>query len=311
MALSSPASLVVRDLTKRYGAVEAVRGVSFAIAPGEIYGLLGPNGAGKTSIIETILGLRAPDSGSITLNGVDALAHPAQTRREIGAQLQFASLQDKLTPREALASFAAFYESAASVEELLGQFSLTDKAAASFDSLSGGQKQRLFLALAMVNRPKLLVLDEPTAGLDPKSRHELHESIRRLKADGRSVLVCTHYLEEAHLLCDRIGILHEGQLVASGTPDDLIAGSAAKTRLIFRTRKPVDAADVGSLAEVLDQYVHHDGWRVSTADANRTISALVQKLAADDNEMLDLQIQRPSLEDVFLELTKTIWSDTP
>ncbi len=311
MASSSPASLLVRDLTKRYGAVEAVRGVSFAVAPGEIYGLLGPNGAGKTSIIEIILGLRSPDSGSITLNGVDALAHPAKTRREIGAQLQFASLQDKLTPQEALQCFAAFYENAAPVEELLEQFSLTNKAAASFDSLSGGQKQRLFLALAMVNRPKLLVLDEPTAGLDPKSRRELHELIKRLKADGRSVLVCTHDLDEAHLLCDRVGILHEGRLVASGSPEELIAGSAAKTRLTFRTRQPLDAADVGALAEVLDQYVHDNGWCVSTTDANRTISALVQKLAADGNEMLDLQIQRPSLEDVFLELTKTMWSKLP
>jgi ABC-2 type transport system ATP-binding protein len=163
----------------------------------------------------------------------------------------------------------------------------------------------------MVNRPRLLVLDEPTAGLDPKSRRELHELIRQLKADGRSVLVCTHFLDEAHLLCDRIGILHEGRLVASGSPEELIAGSAAKTRLTFRTRRRLDAADVGALAEVLDQYVHDDGWRVSTADANRTISALVQKLAADGNEMLDLQIQRPSLEDVFLELTKTTWSALP
>ncbi|MEO6994279.1 MAG: ABC transporter ATP-binding protein [Lacunisphaera sp.] len=311
MALSSPASLLVRDLTKRYGVVEAVRGVSFAIAPGEIYGLVGPNGAGKTSIIETILGLRPPDSGAVTLNGVDALAHPTRTRREIGAQLQFAALQDKLTPREALNCFAAFYENAAPVDELLEQFSLTAKAAASFDSLSGGQKQRLFLALAMVNRPQLLVLDEPTAGLDPKSRRELHEQIRRLKADGHSVLICTHYLDEAQLLCDRIGILHEGRIVATGSPEELIAGSMAKTRLTFRTRKPMDAVDVGALSEVLDQSVHDDGWRVSTADANHTISALVQKLAAEGNEMLDLQIQRPSLEDVFLELTKTSWSELP
>lgn len=309
--MSSPASLLVRDLTKRYGEVEAVRGVSFEIGPGEIYGLLGPNGAGKTSIIETILGLRAPDSGSITVNGIDALAHPAQTRREVGAQLQFASLQDKITPRRALQCFGAFYTNSAPIEELLGQFSLLEKADASFDSLSGGQKQRLFLALAVVNRPKLLVLDEPTAGLDPKSRHELHESIRRLKADGRSVLVCTHYLDEAHHLCDRIGILHEGRLVASGSPDELIARAAAKTRLTFRTRRPLATAVVGALAAVADSQPLAGSWRVTTAEPNRTISSLVQTLEAGGNEMIDLQIQRPSLDDVFLELTKTAWSDAP
>jgi ABC-2 type transport system ATP-binding protein len=311
MALPSPACLSVRDLTKRYGPVEAVRGVSFEIGPGEIYGLLGPNGAGKTSIIETVLGLRTPDSGSITVNGIDALAHPTQTRREFGAQLQFASLQDKITPRRALQCFAAFYANSTPIEELLGQFALKDKADASFDSLSGGQKQRLFLALAMVNRPRLLVLDEPTAGLDPKSRRELHGLIKQLKADGRSVLVCTHYLEEAHHLCDRIGILHEGRLVASGTPEELIALAQAKTRLIFRTGKPLESVIVGALAAVLDSQPLDDGWRVTSDEPNRTISSLVQTLEASANEMLDLQIQRPSLDDVFLELTKTAWSDVP
>jgi ABC-2 type transport system ATP-binding protein len=311
MALPPPASLSVRELTQSYGAVAAVRGVSFEIGPGEIFGLLGPNGAGKTSIIEALLGLRQPDSGSVFLNGVDANAQPSEARRWVGAQLQFASLQDKITPRQALKCFAAFYRDAASIEELLGQFSLTEKATASFDSLSGGQKQRLFLALALVNRPQLLVLDEPTSGLDPKARHELHGFIKKLKAGGRSVLISTHYLDEAHELCDRIGILHEGKFVAQGAPDALIARSRALPRVSFRTRIPLDSDQVGGLASVLAQSLSSENWTVTTSDINRTISGLVGQLEASGNEMLDLQIKRPSLEDLFLELTSTAWVESP
>jgi len=312
MAPTSSVSLSVRELTKRYGAVEAVRGVSFDVAPGEIFGLLGPNGSGKTSTIECILGLREPDSGSVTLHGIDALAHPAQSRRVVGAQLQFASLHDKITPREALNCFAAFYPESAPVEELLTQFLPPGKTDVPFDSLSGGQKQRLFLALALVNRPHLLVLDEPTAGLDPLARRDLHEAILQLKSAGRSILLSTHYLEEAHQLCDRIGILHAGRLVALGTPDELIARSRALPRLTFRTLKPVDHSIVGALPAVTASESHEGGsWMVSTTQVNQTISSLVQKLDADGNEMLDLEIHRPSLEEVFMELTSTAWTESP
>jgi ABC-2 type transport system ATP-binding protein len=303
MPPSPTASISVRDLAKRYGSVKAVRGVSFEVAPGEIYGLLGPNGAGKTTTIECLLGLRRPDAGSINLGGIDALSQPSQARQLVGAQLQSASLQDKITPRQACRLFASFYREAAQVDELLAQFSLLAKADASFDSLSGGQRQRLFLALAFVNRPRLVVLDEPTAGLDPLSRRELHHLITSQKSAGIAVLLSTHYLEEAHLLCDRIGILHEGRIIASGTPGELIARSRAHPRLTFKTAQPLDAAQVAALPAVVNHQFQTNGWMLATREVNRTIRGLVQALEAGSNEMLDLQIHQPSLEDVFLELT--------
>lgn len=305
-----PASIRVGDLTKRYGPVPVVQGVGFAVAPGEIFGLLGLNGAGKTTIIECLLGLREPDSGSITLAGIDARAQPREARRRVGAQLQFAALQDQLTPRQALGLFASFYAGAAQPAELLAQFNLTAKADAPFASLSGGQRQRLFLALALVNQPAVLVLDEPTAGLDPHSRRELHRLILGLKAAGRAVLLSTHYLEEAHLLCDRIGILHGGRLVATATPAALIAGARAVPRISFRTSRPLDAALLATLPGVVSHGPQGDGWSLGTRDVNRSISGLVQRLEGNGNEMLDLQIHRPSLEDVFLELTGQTWSDS-
>lgn len=311
MSPPQPASLSVRELTKRYGKVEAVRGISFEVAPGKIFGLLGPNGAGKTSTIECLLGLREPDSGAISIGGIDALAQPAEARRLVGAQLQTAALQDKITPRQACRLFASFYPTAAGIDDQLEKFSLTAKADAPFDSLSGGQKQRLFLALAFIHQPRLVVLDEPTAGLDPQSRRELHQLIAGLKTDGRSVLLSTHYLEEAQLLCDRLGILHEGRIVASGTPDELIARSRAHPRLSFKTSRPLDAPRVAGLPAIVSHQATTQGWQVTTTEVNRTISGLVQTLEAGGNEMLDLQIHRPSLEDVFLELTGQAWSEAP
>jgi ABC-2 type transport system ATP-binding protein len=212
-------------LNKRYGAVAAVRDVSFDVAPGEIFGLLGPNGAGKTTMIECLLGLRRPDSGAIAIDGKDALAHGARARLRVGAQIQSAALQDAITPRQALRLFGSFYGASGRADKLIDRFRLSQKADARFDSLSGGQRQRLFLALAFVNDPKLVVLDEPTAGLDPRARRELHEFIRRTRADGKSVLLTTHFIEEAHVLCDRIGILHDGRLIALDKPDAIVASA--------------------------------------------------------------------------------------
>ena len=298
----------VRDLAKRYGAVEAVRGVSFTVAPGEIFGLLGPNGAGKTTTLECILGLRRPDAGAVTIGGIDALAHPEEARRLTGAQLQAAALQDQITAREALNLFAAFYRDPAPVDDLLGQFALAPKAGAPFASLSGGQKQRLFLALALVGNPRLLVLDEPTAGLDPQARRELHDLIAGLRAAGRTVLLSTHDLDEAHRLCDRLGILHEGRLIAVATPAKLIAGAAAGPQVAVTTARPLAPSFVGALPGVVGCEPRTAGWRLATSDVNQTIIALVQQLAQDGNELRDLQIVRPSLEDVFIELTGRPWA---
>lgn len=305
----SLAHVSVANLAKNYGPIAAVRNVSFELAPGEIFGLLGQNGAGKTTTIECLLGLQHPDAGQITINGINVLTEPMRARQRVGAQLQSAALQDKITPLEALQLFASFYAKPADTAQLLGQFELTGKARAPFASLSGGQKQRLFLALALVNDPKILILDEPTAGLDPQARRELHGIIANFKTAGRTILLCTHNLDEASTLCDRIGILHQGRLIANATPTELIARARTSPRVAFCTTRPLDAASIASLPGVTSHAPHSGGWQVNTTDVNRTISGLTRILEATGNEMLDLHILRPTLEDVFIELTGQAWAE--
>lgn len=298
----------VRDLTKRYGSVEAVRGISFDLRAGEIMGLLGPNGAGKTTTIECLLGLRRPDAGSFLIGELDAFARPAAAKKVIGAQLQASALQDKITVREALALIAAFHGSPASSVELLDQFGLRDQAGARFESLSGGQKQRLLLALAFVNRPRLLLLDEPTAGLDPTARRDLHRLITALRDSGRSVLLSTHYLEEAQQLCDRVAIIDAGRLVACDTPDNLVRQSKAQPRIRIRTTKPLDPVLLASLAGAVAARTSADETILHSADVGVTTTALVQALQQTNNSLLDLHVEHPSLDDVFLERTGKRWS---
>ena len=218
-------ALTVSGLSRRYGAVRAVDEIGFEIAAGELFGLLGPNGAGKTTAIECVLGLVRPDAGSIHVCGIDALARPQDARARIGAVLQATGLPDKITPREALDVFGAFYPNPLKTDALLDRFGLREKEGATYDTLSGGQKQRLALALAFVGDPQLLVLDEPAAGLDVQMRRELHGQIREIRAAGRAVLLATHDMNEAAQLCDRVAVIAGGKIVATGTPMKLIAGS--------------------------------------------------------------------------------------
>src|ERR1700682_3553038 len=220
-----PAKVIVRDLRKQYGGVQAASGVSFEVQDGEIFGLLGPNGAGKTTTIECVVGLREPDEGYIEVCGMDARLHPVEVKQKIGAALQTTALQDKITPREALRVFGGFYRQKTEPQQLLDRFALAGKGDAPFDTLSGGQRQRLALALAFVNNPELIFLDEPTTGLDPQSRRDLHAEIARMKREGHTVLLTTHQIDEAERLCDRIAIMDQGRIVAMGTPRDLIAQS--------------------------------------------------------------------------------------
>ena len=296
-------SLAIRDLVKTYGPIRAVDSVSLDIFPGEIFGLLGPNGAGKTSLLECALGLRLPDSGSVHIAGLDARLHPAAVKRTIGAVLQSTALQDAITPREALNLFAAFYPRPIPSSQLLDRFSLTDKADARFETLSAGQRQRLALALAFVNDPTLLFLDEPTSGLDPQVRRDLHDSIRHSRAEGRSILLTTHYIEEAHTLCDRIAILHQGRIVATGTPGDLIARSPSHPRLIIRTARPLDLDALTRLPGVIAATETAGSVSLQTKDTGPAIIELVRYLAQTANELLDLQVKNPSLEDIFIALT--------
>ena len=261
------AKVIVRDLKKRYDGVEAARGVSFEIQDGEIFGLIGPNGAGKTTTLECVIGLREPDAGSIEVCGIDARRHPREVKQKIGAALQTTSLQDQITPREALTLFGSFYSQRLPAGQLLDRFGLADKADAYFATLSGGERQRLALALAFVNRPELVFLDEPTSALDAQSRRDLHREILRMKEDGHTVLLTTHYIDEAEVLCDRIAVIHKGVIAASGGTRELIAASSA-----------LPTTTVGSLVRVLD---------------------------AQRIDITELHVQKASLEDVFLELTSS------
>jgi ABC-2 type transport system ATP-binding protein len=296
-------TVVVRDLQKRYGSIEAANGVSFDVRNGEIFGLIGPNGAGKTTTIECILGLREPDSGHVEVCGIDARRQPQAAKARAGAALQTTALQDRITPREALDLFGAFYERRAKTADLLDRFSLTAKADASVDSLSGGQRQRLALALAFVNQPDLVILDEPTSGLDPASRHELHGEIRRMKADGHTVLLSTHYLDEAEALCDRIAIIDRGRVVAIGTPAELVAGSSAMQAVTFTTSSPLDRAEVASLPAVRDVTIDGLHGRFTTSALSTSLSAFLTLADHAGASITDLHAQKATLEDVFLELT--------
>ena len=298
-----PAKVIVRDLRKRYGGIEAARGVSFEIQDGEIFGLLGPNGAGKTTTLECIIGLREPDSGSVEVCGIDARQRPREVKRKIGAALQTTSLQDKITPREALNLFGSFYERKSTAGQLLERFGLIDKADAAFDTLSAGQRQRLALALAFVNKPELVFLDEPTTGLDAQSRRELHGEILRMKHDGHTVLLTTHYMEEAESLCDRLAVIDKGAIVATGGTRELIAGSTAEPSITLTASRPLDRALFARVAGASDVTVRGGTVSFRAADANRAVADLLQILDAERLSILDLHVQKASLEDVFLELT--------
>jgi ABC-2 type transport system ATP-binding protein len=301
------ATVNIRDLRKRYDGVEAVRGVSFAIQPGEIFGLLGPNGAGKTTTVECIVGLREPDAGELEVCGLDARRQPRDVKQKVGVALQTTSLQDKITPREALRLFGAFYRSRAGSVELLERFALSDKADAHVDTLSGGQRQRLALALAFVNRPELVFLDEPTTGLDPQSRRELHASILQMKRDGYTVLFTTHYLDEAEALCDRVAIIDHGRIVATGAPRELIAQTSGRQSVRLTTSRPIKAERLATLPAIANLQVdaaEAATARFETSNAVETLAALTRVIAEVRVDVLELHVRKASLEDVFLRLTR-------
>ena len=306
---SGERKVVVRDLHKHYGDVHAARGVSFEILDGEIFGLLGPNGSGKTTTLECIIGLREPDGGAIEVCGVDARRHPQDVKQKIGAALQTTSLQDKITPREALTLFGSFYRRKSAAGDMLERFALGPKADAPFDTLSGGQRQRLALALAFVNRPELVFLDEPTTGLDPQSRRDLHAEVVRMKQDGHTVLLTTHYIEEAEHLCDRIGVIDHGRIIATGTPRELIARSTARQSVSLTTTPALRAEDVAPVTGVEDVVWEGDRVRFTTAEATRSVASLMTVIEARGVSITELQVRKATLEDVFIELTGSALRD--
>jgi ABC-2 type transport system ATP-binding protein len=293
----------VHNLTKHYGPVQALRGVSFEVQEGEVFGLLGPNGAGKTSTVEILEGLRPPDGGIVSVCGLDPQTPGDAFKQEIGAVLQATALPDKLRVGEAISMFASFYKRRRDPAALLKRFGLEEKRNTFYSQLSGGQKQRLALAMSLVNEPRVLFLDEPTAGLDPQVRREIYTIIEELKKERKTILLTTHYIEEAEKLCDRVAVVDQGRVIAQGTPRELKQRSAGTTRIELRLARPETDAALKQLEGVADCRASDGVYVVHSTRVPQTIVSLVKYLEANGNELSSLDIAAPSLEDVFLELT--------
>jgi ABC-2 type transport system ATP-binding protein len=290
----------VEGLTKSYGATSAVEGVSFQVGEGEIFGILGPNGAGKTTTVEILQGLRSPDGGLVRVLGLDPARQTHQLRRRIGSQLQESALPDRIKVWEALDLFASVTPGAADWQLLLERWGLTGKAKASFASLSGGQRQRLFVALALVGAPEVVFLDELTQGLDPAARRVAWELIREIRDAGTTVVLVTHYMDEAEQLCDRVAVVDQGRVIALGTPEELIARSRA-TRTVRFSADHQDLAWLDAVEHV-EKVVRH-GEAVEVIGTGPVLALVASGLVAHGIAPEDLRVEQPALEDVFLELT--------
>jgi len=295
--------LEARDLVKRYGSVEALRGVSFSVLEGEVFGLLGPNGAGKTTTVEILEGLRGADGGTARVCGLDPQRDSVALKHEIGGALQSTALPDKLRVGEALRLFAGFYRRHRNPGELLKRFGLEGKRHAFYGQLSGGQKQRLALAMALVNNPRILFFDEPTAGLDPQARREIYDIIEELRGEKKTIVYTTHYIEEAERLCDRVAVVDQGKVIALGTPRELKERSGNSTRIEVRLAKPAEDEALRGLEGVVDCRLFDGSHVLHSRRPPQTIVALVKYLEAQGNELASLEIAAPSLEDAFIELT--------
>lgn len=292
----------VSELRKSYGGRPVVDGVSFAVQEGEIFGVLGPNGAGKTTTVECVEGLRVPDAGRVRVTGLDPIADHEKVARVLGAQLQQSELQAKLTVREALELYASFHARPADWRPLAERLGLTGRLTTRFAKLSGGQKQRLFIALALIGNPRIVVLDELTTGLDPRARRDTWDLIEDIRANGVTVLLVTHFMEEAQRLCDRIAVIDKGRVAALDTPAGLIRRSAGATVISFTPSAPLDDADLNALP-ALASVEHHDG-RVTLSGTDETVSAVLTLLARLHITAHQLRVTEATLDDAFLDLTK-------
>ena len=294
------AVITVDHLHKTYGDTVAVDDLSFSVAEGEIFGILGPNGAGKTTTVECLQGLRDPDGGAIRVLGLDPTSEAAELRQRIGSQLQDSALPGRLRVAECLDLFAAFARNPVDSDQLLTRWRLEEQRHQAFDSLSGGQRQRLFIALAFVNSPELVFLDELTQGLDPQARRATWDLIREIRHGGTTVVLVTHFMDEAEQLCDRVAVVDDGKVIAVDTPQGLIDGLGLRSVVRFTTAE----TDLGWLEqlEVVESLVRRDD-SVEIEGTGAVLALVASELVAHGIVPLDLRVERPTVEDAFLALT--------
>jgi ABC-2 type transport system ATP-binding protein len=293
----------VSDLRKCYGDIKAVDGVSFEVGAGEVFGMLGPNGAGKTTTIEILEGLREPDSGKVEVLGMDVTRHAPSIKQRIGVQLQSVSLYPRLTVTELLDLFGSFFQHRLPTKQLIDAVDLGERAGARSMDLSGGQQQRLSIALALVNDPELIFLDEPTTGLDPQARRSLWELVKNLQSRGKSVMLTTHYMEEAAELCDRVAIMDHGHILEMGTVPELI-GRRFKERAVFFDTSPKLASEKLARLEGVTHASQEEGQTLLySSNVAATIGDLLAMADSLGAEPRNLGIRQATLEDVFLDLT--------
>ncbi len=295
------AIIEVSKLTKRYGERTVVGDVTFSVEPGEIFGIIGRNGAGKTTTVECVSGLRSPDSGTIRVLGHDPQRDPAPIRRQVGVQLQESALQDKMTVSEAVALFSSFYPNPARPAQLIDELGLAACAHTQYAKLSGGQKQRLSIALALVGNPKIAILDELTTGLDPQARRDTWQLISQVRDRGVTILLVTHFMDEAERLCDRIAVIHGGRVVALDTPADLTAKVATGQVLRFRTSSPADLAALRALPCVTS--VEDQDQDLTVAGTQEALPQVITELSRQHLIPLNLRVDQANLDDAFIVLT--------
>ena len=296
-------ALRVHQLTKHYKDVVAVAGIDLEVRAGECFGLLGPNGAGKTTTIEICEGLTSRDSGDLEVLGLRWERDARELRQRLGIQLQETQLSEKLTVIETLELFRSFFRQGPHPNEVIGLVQLEEKRTARVGALSGGQKQRLALACALVGDPQLLFLDEPTTGLDPQARRQLWDLIEKFKEDGRTILLTTHYMDEAEKLCERVAIMDHGKVIARGTPRELIASIGVEHVVEVSTGTEPDVAAIGRIAGVLAARAANGGVVMQVAELHRAVPALLEELGRQENPPTELRTHSATLEDVFVALT--------
>lgn len=291
--------ITVAGLRKTYGQTVAVDDVSFEVYDGEIFGIIGPNGAGKTTTVECLQGLRTPDAGTLQVLGLDPVTQAQQLRRFIGSQLQESSLPDRIRVSEALRLFASMSDHAVDPDTLIERWGLVERRDAAFGDLSGGQRQRLFIALAFVNDPRLVFLDELTQGLDPQARRVTWDLIRDIRAHGTTVVLVTHFMDEAEALCDRVAVIDRGRVAGLDTPQGLIASTGALVTVRFSTRMDVDF--LRSIDEVDD--ISQANGQVAVSGRGPVLALVAAALVNHGIIPHDLRVERPTLEDAFIALT--------